>query len=146
MLDEIVWVRGPRTRPAVLPGEEAMMRGTTTTRMLVTGAAVVTALAGFTAAAAPADAAANWNIPKNIRYPFYPECDTHMSPYQKGYGTMTCKGEYTVNSSNYKFTEDNTHACPVRGKLQRITLDYVLNPAEGGVTTTKVLAGFSMHW
>jgi hypothetical protein len=32
------------------------------------------------------------------------------------------------------------------GKLQRITLDYVLSPASGGVTTTRVLAGFSMHW
>jgi hypothetical protein len=59
---------------------------------------------------------------------------------------MTCKGEYKVNRENYKFTQDNMHSCPRLGNLQRITLDYVLNPASGGVTTTKVLAGFAMHW
>jgi hypothetical protein len=67
-------------------------------------------------------------------------------PPEAGYGTQTCKGEYTVNKSNYMFTQDNTRVCPAVGKVQRITLDYVLNPASGGVTTTRVLAGFSMHW
>lgn len=116
-----------------------------TARLLLAGTTAVAALAGSGLAAGPASAA-NWNIPRNIRYPFYPECATHMSPVYPGYGTMTCKGEYKVNRSNYLFTQDNTHSCPAMGKLQRITLDYVLNPASGGVTTTRVLAGFSMHW
>jgi hypothetical protein len=105
----------------------------------------VTALAGAVAVAGPASAA-NWHIPNNIRYPFEPLCDTHMSPVYPGYGTMTCRGECKVNRSNYKFTEDNTRSCPAMGKYQQITLDYVLNLANGGVTTTKTLAGFSMHW
>jgi hypothetical protein len=124
---------------------EAHMGRTFTTRLLLAGTTAVAALAGSAAAAIPASAA-NWHIPGNIRYPFFPECDTHMSPFYPGYGTMTCKGEYRVNRGNYMFTQDNTHSCPVAGKLQRITLYYVLNPANGGVTTTKVLAGFSMHW
>lgn len=114
-------------------------------RLLAGGATAVAALTGLAGTAVPASAA-NWNIPSNIRYPFYPECNTHMSAFESGYGTMTCKGEYTVNRKNYMFTQDNTHRCPVLGTVQRITLDYVLNPANGGVTTTKVLAGFSMHW
>jgi hypothetical protein len=114
-------------------------------RLVVAGAIAAAALAGTAAATAPASAA-NWNIPGNIRYPFFPECNKHMSPYYPGYGTMTCKGEYRVNRGNYQFTQDNTHSCPVMGKVQRITLDYVLNPASGGVTTTRTLAGFSMHW
>jgi hypothetical protein len=121
------------------------MRRVLTTRLLLAGATAVAALAGSAAAAAPASAA-NSNIPGNIRYPFFPECDTHMSLFYPGYGTMTCKGEYQVNRGNYMFTQDNTHSCPAMGKLQRITLDYVLNPANGGVTTKKALAGFSMHW
>lgn len=114
-------------------------------RMLLAGATVLAPLAGFTAAAVPAGAQ-DWNIPPNITYTHFPECVTHMNPYLTGYGTMTCEGLYKVNRRNYKFTEDNTNSCPVLGKLQRITLDYVLNPADGGVTWTKVLAGFSMHW
>ncbi len=121
------------------------MQLTTKARIVLAGVALMAALAGTELAAAPANAA-NWNIPSNIRYPFFPECNTHMSPYDAGYGTQTCKGEYIVNRSNYIFTQDNTRVCPALGKLQRITLDYVLNPASGGVTTTKVLAGFSMHW
>ena len=121
------------------------MRHTFTARLLLAGTTVMAVVAGFAATAIPASAQ-NWNIPGNIRYPFFPECDTHMSPFYPGYGTMTCKGEYRVNRGNYMFTQDNTHSCPVMGKLQRITLDYVLNPADGGVTTTRVLAGFSMHW
>ena len=121
------------------------MQLATKARSLVAGVALMGALAGTGAAAAPADAA-NWNIPSNIHYPFFPECNTHMSAYEAGYGTQTCKGEYTVNKSNYMFTQDNTRACPAVGKVQRITLDYVLNPASGGVTTTRVLAGFSMRW
>jgi hypothetical protein len=109
------------------------------------GVALIGALAATGVLAAPANAA-NWKIPSNIRYPFFPECNTHMSASEAGYGTQTCKGEYTVNKSNYMFTQDNTGVCPAIGKLQRITLDYVLNPASGGVTTTKVFAGFSMHW
>lgn len=35
---------------------------------------------------------------------------------------------------------------PAPGVLQRITLDYVLNPASGSVTTIKTLADFAMHW
>jgi len=114
-------------------------------RLLLAGTAAIAALGGTAAAAAPASAA-NWNIPRSITYPFFPECNTHMNPFYPGYGTMSCKGEYRVNRGNYLFTQDNTHSCPVIGKVQRITLDYVLNPASGGVTTTKVLAGFSMHW
>ena len=114
-------------------------------RLLLASTIGMAALAGTAAAAVPASAA-NWHIPSNIHYPFYPECDTHMSPGNPGYGTMTCRGEYKINHSNYKFTQDNTHSCPVMGRYQRITLDYVLNPASGGVTTTKTLAGFSMHW
>ena len=121
------------------------MKHTFTTRLLLGGAAVLAAVTGPAAIAIPAHAQ-NWNIPGNIHYPFYPECDTHMSAFYPGYGTMSCKGEYTVNRSNYQFTQGNTHSCPAMGKVQRITLDYVLNPASGGVTTTKVLAGFSMHW
>jgi hypothetical protein len=115
------------------------------TRLLLAGTIAVAALVGSVAATVPAHAA-NWNIPSNIKYPFYPECNTHMNAFEPGYGTMTCKGEYKVNRGNYIFTQDNTHSCPRLGKEQRITLDYVLNPASGGVTTTKVLAGFSMHW
>lgn len=55
------------------------MRGTTKTRLLVTGAAVMSALAGLTATAAPADAAQNWNFPTNIHYPFFPQYDRQMS-------------------------------------------------------------------
>lgn len=120
-------------------------RFATKARSVLAGVALMGALAGTGAAAAPADAA-NWNIPSNIHYPFFPECNTHMSAYEAGYGTQSCKGEYTVNKSNYMFTQDNTRVCPAVGKVQRITLDYVLNPASGGVTTTRVLAGFSMHW
>jgi hypothetical protein len=116
-----------------------------TARLLLAGTTVMAALGGLAATAVPASAQ-NWNIPHNIRYPFFPECNRHRSPFEPGYGTMTCKGEYKVNRGNYMFTQDNTHSCPVMGKLQRITLYYVLNPADGGVTTTKVLAGFSMHW
>ena len=57
-----------------------------------------------------------------------------------------CCDEVSVWRSNYKFTQDNLRICPADGTVQRITLDYVLNPASGGVTTTKTLAGFSMHW
>ncbi|HXL95971.1 MAG TPA: hypothetical protein VN969_44230 [Streptosporangiaceae bacterium] len=121
------------------------MKRSLRTRLLLASTIAVAALAGTGAAAVPASAA-NWNIPGNIRYPFYPACDTHMSPVYAGYGTMTCKGEYKVNRGNYQFTQDNTGSCPAMGKLQRITLDYVLNPASGGVTTTKTLAGFSMYW
>ena len=121
------------------------MQLATKARSVLAGVALMGGLAGTGAAAAPADAA-NWNIPSNIHYPFFPECNTHMSAYEAGYGTQTCKGEYTVNKSNYMFTQDNTRVCPAVGKVQRITLDYVLNPASGGVTTTRVLAGFSMHW
>jgi hypothetical protein len=124
---------------------EANMRYAFKTRMLLAGAAVMATLAGFAATAVPASAQ-DWNIPRNITYPHFPECDTHMNPYLAGYGTMTCEGIYRVNRSNYKFTEDNTNSCPAVGKWQRITLYYVLNPADGGVTWTKVLAGFSMHW
>jgi hypothetical protein len=114
--------------------------------MLLTAATVMAALAGAAATAGPAEAA-NWSIPwKNIHYPNFPECATHMSPFESGYGTEICKGYYFVNRSNYKFTQDNIHMCPALGKKQLITLDYVLNPASGGVTTTRVLAGFSMHW
>lgn len=122
------------------------MKVITIKRMLLTVAVAVVALAGAAATAAPAEAA-DWNIPwKSIHYPFFPECNTHMSPYYSGYGTQTCKGYYIVNRRNYKFTEDNIHMCPALGKRQNITLDYVLNPAEGGVTSTRVFAGFSMHW
>lgn len=114
-------------------------------RLLTGGALAVAALTGLAATAVPASAA-NWNIPHNIRYPFFPECNRHMSPVYPGYGTMTCKGVYRVNRSNYRFTQDNTHRCPALGTWQRITLDYVLNPASGGVTTTKSRAGFTMHW
>ncbi len=121
------------------------MQLATKARSVLAGVALTAALAGTGVAAAPANAA-NWNIPSNIHYPFFPECNTHMNPYEAGYGTQTCKGEYTVSKSNYMFTQDNTRVCPAVGKVQRITLDYVLNPASGGVTTTRVLAGFSMHW
>ena len=113
--------------------------------LLLAGTTVMAALGGLAATTVPASAQ-NWHIPHNIRYPFFPECSTHMSPFGPGYGTMTCKGEYKVNRGNYMFTQDNTHSCPAMGKLQRITLYYVLNPADGGVTTTKVLAGFRMRW
>ncbi len=121
------------------------MHLTTKARTLVAGAALVGSLGGMAAMAAPAGAS-NWNIPNNIHYPFFPECNTHMSVTGNGFGTQSCKGEYTVNKSNYMFTQDNTNVCPAYGTLEHITLDYVLNPASGGVTTTKTLAGFSMHW
>jgi hypothetical protein len=120
------------------------MRRSVFRRLGLLGSGLVTLVAALVLAA-PAEAQ-DWNIPNNIRYSFYPTCDTHMDPFQSGYGTMTCRGEYIVNRSNYIFTQDNIHACPSMGVSQRITLDYVLNPADGGVTTTKVLAGFSMHW
>ena len=116
-------------------------------RIVATCASVLATLTCCVAVAAPASAhTQNWNIPGNIQYPFYPACDTHMSPVYQGYGTMTCHGEYRIDRANYIFTQDNTGVCPRLGDLQRITLDYVLNPASGGVTTTRVLAGFSMHW
>lgn len=121
------------------------MKRTFTTRLLLAGTTVMAALGGLAATAVPASAQ-NWNIPHNIHYPYSPQCNTHMSPFEPGYGTRTCKGEYKVNRGNDMFTQDNTHSCPVMGKVQRITLYYVLNPADGGVTTTRVLAGFSMHW
>ena len=74
-------------------------------------------LAG-TGIAAGAANAANWNIPSNLHYPFFPECNTHMNAYEAGYGTQTCKGEYTVNKSNYMFTQDNADACPALGKVE----------------------------
>jgi hypothetical protein len=124
---------------------EAHVKRRLAKRLVLAGAIAAATLAGTAAVAVPASAA-NWNIPGNIRYPFFPQCNTHMNPYYPGYGTMTCKGEYRVNRGNYRFTQDNTGACPAMGKNQRITLDYVLNPASGGVTTTRTLAGFSMHW
>jgi hypothetical protein len=122
------------------------MKIVTKPRTLLTGVVMLAALAGTVTTATPAEAAGGVIPWKSIHYPFYPECNTHMSPIASGYGTQTCKGYYIVNSSNYKFTEDNIHACPALGKVQRITLDYVLNPASGGVTWTRVLAGFAMHW
>ena len=74
-------------------------------------------LAG-TGIAAGAANAANWNILSNLHYPFFPECNTHMNAYEAGYGTQTCKGEYTVNKSNYMFTQDNADACPALGKVE----------------------------
>ena len=122
------------------------MKVTTTMRMLLTGAVAAAVFAGFAVTAAPAEAA-DWNIPwKDIHYPFFPQCDTHTSPFAPGYGTETCKGSYVVNRRNYQFTQDNIHLCPALGKVQHITIDYVLNPASGGVTWTRVLAGFAMHW
>lgn len=132
-------------RQAAGIGMEANMKRASKTRVLLAAAAAMAALGGSAATAVPASAQ-DWNIPHNIHYPSFPECHTHMSPFQSGYGTMTCKGEYRVNRGNYKFTEENTNSCPAVGKWQRITLYYVLNPADGGVTWTKVLAGFSMHW
>lgn len=64
-----------------------------TARLLAGGAAAMAALTGLVVTAVPASAA-NWNIPHNIRYPFSPMCDTHMNPFNAGYGTMTCKGIY----------------------------------------------------
>jgi uncharacterized membrane protein len=124
------------------------MRRTITARFAVTAAVLVTAVAGLTAGAAPASAhAQDWNIPgHDLHYPMYPTCTKHMNAFEPGYGTMTCKAEYRVNRANWKFTEINTNICPPLGKLERITLYYVLNPVQGGVTWDRVLAGFSMHW
>lgn len=122
------------------------MRIAAKTRILLIGAVATALAAGAIATAAPAQAA-DWNIPwRSIHYPFYPECTTHMNPFEPGYGTQVCKGYYVVNRRNYKFTQDNTHVCPALGKVQRITLDYVLNPTGGGVTSARTLAGFSMRW
>ena len=54
-------------------------------RAVLAGVALMGGLAGTGVAAAPANAA-NWNIPSNIRYPFFPECNTHMSAFEAGYG------------------------------------------------------------
>ncbi len=89
------------------------MQLATKARTVLAGIVLMAALAGTGVAAAPANAA-NWNIPSNIHYPFFPECNTHMSAYEAGYGTQTCKGEYTVNKSNYMFTQDNHRCTPVR--------------------------------
>jgi len=92
--------------------------------MLAAGAAAIAALAGSTVTAAAASAhTANWNIPwKDIHYSFNP-CKTHMSPYEPQYGGMICQGYYRVNHRNYKFTEDDTNACPAIG-----TLEYYSEP------------------
>lgn len=122
------------------------MRCTAKLRFLLTTTATVAMLAGAVATAVPAEAT-DWNMPrKNIQYTSHPQCTTRMSLFESGYGKRTCKGYYVVNRRNYLFAQHNTHACPALGNVQRITLDYVLNPASGGVTSNSVLAGFSMHW
>ncbi len=120
------------------------MKGRIQMRMLAAGAAVMAALAGSMATATAASAhTANWNIPwKDIHYSFDP-CKTHMNPFEPQYGGMICQGYYRVNHRNYKFTQDDTNACPAIGTLEYITLHWVISPDPDG-TEGRILVGFSV--
>lgn len=68
----------------------------------------------------------------------------HTQTINLGYPTIegkTCTGNYTVDRSNYQFTQDATHTCPRIGINANMTEKFI-SPPTGGAPT--ILAGYTV--